>query len=103
MLDNSYQALLKKYTYTLLSLNHVVGVGYGKKIKENKRTDEDSIIVMVDRKLPESELEEKDIIPEKLEYFRTDVQEVGELKLLEVSLPRKQRYRPAPGGVSIGH
>lgn len=102
-MDNSYQALLKKHTYNLLSLNHVVGVGYGKKIKDSRKTDEDSIIVMVDRKLPESELKKKDVIPEKLEDFKTDVQEIGILKLLEVTLPRKQRYRPAPGGVSIGH
>ncbi|NLM97856.1 MAG: hypothetical protein GX175_09675, partial [Halanaerobiaceae bacterium] len=102
-MDNSYQDLLKKYTYNLLSLNHVVGVGYGKKIKGNKKTDEDSIIVLVDKKLPISELEEKDIVPEKLEHLKTDVQEVGKLELLKTPLPRKQRYRPAPGGVSIGH
>lgn len=94
-MDNSYQDLLKKYTYNLLSLNHVVGVGYGKKIKGNKKTDEDSIIVLVDKKLPISELEEKDIVPEKLEHLKTDVQEVGKLELLKTPLPRKQRYRPA--------
>ncbi len=100
-MDKSYHEILKKYTEKLLPLNHVVGVGYGKKIKDNIMTEEECIIVMVDQKLPEAELEKEDIIPQKLDGVKTDVQEVGEIRLLQI--PRAQKFRPAPGGVSIGH
>lgn len=85
----------------MLPLNHVVGIGYGKKIKHNRKTDQDSIIILVDTKVPLNQLDKKDLVPEKLGPMKTDVQEVGRLELL--STPRNQRYRPAPGGVSIGH
>lgn len=100
-MDKSYHEILKKYTEKLLPLNHVVGVGYGKKIKNNTPTDEECIIVMVDQKLPEAELEKEDIIPQQLDGLQTDVQEVGEIRLLQI--PRDKKFRPAPGGVSIGH
>lgn len=79
----------------------MVGVGYGKKVKGNRKTNEDSIVIMVDKKIPEKTLLKKDIIPQKLGHIKTDVQEVGILKLLKTS--RSKKYRPAPGGVSIGH
>ena len=100
-MNKSYHEILKKYTEKLLPLNHVVGVGYGKKIKDNDMTDEECIIVMVDQKLPEAELEKEDIIPQQLDGMKTDVQEVGEIRLLQI--PRDKKFRPAPGGVSIGH
>ena len=100
-LDRSYRRTLFKYTKKLLPLNHVVGVGYGKKVKKMRKTDQNSIVVMVDKKMPENSLNKKDLIPQKLEHIKTDVQEVGNLSLLKQ--PRSDRYRPAPAGVSIGH
>lgn len=100
-MNKSYQKIIIEYKNKLLTLNHVVGIGYGKKIKKNKKTDENSIIVMVDEKIPKNKLEEEDIIPEKIENFKTDVQEVGKLKLLNKN--RNEKFRPAPPGVSIGH
>ncbi len=85
----------------MLPLNHVVGIGYGKKMKGNRITKEDSIVIMVDKKLPEEQLETRDLVPQTLGYIKTDVQEVGTIQLLNV--PRSKKYRPAPGGVSIGH
>lgn len=100
-MDKSYRRVLSKHKKKLLSLNHVVGVGFGKKVKNRKKTNEDSIVVLVDKKLPVEELHNQDIVPEKLDNFKTDVQEVGTIKLLK--LPRTERFRPAPGGVSVGH
>lgn len=100
-MDKSYRRILYKHKNKLLSLNHVVGVGYGKKIKNKRKINEDAIVVLVDKKLPVEYLHNKDIVPEKLDHLKTDVQEVGILKLLKV--PRSERFRPAPGGVSIGH
>ncbi len=85
----------------MLPLNHVVGIGYGKKMKNNRTTEEDSIVIMVDKKLPEEQLGTKDLVPQRLGHIKTDVQEVGTIKLLNI--PRSKKYRPAPGGVSIGH
>lgn len=85
----------------MLPLNHVVGIGYGKKYKRKRRTEEDSIVILVDKKLPIEHLEEKDMVPQALGHLKTDVQEIGSLELLNA--PRSGRYRPAPGGVSIGH
>jgi len=100
-LDNSYRKILNKYRNKILPLNHVIGIGYGKKIKNNRATEEDAIVIMVDKKLPEEQLEKRDLVPQTLENIITDVQETGTLKLLKV--PRNKKYRPAPAGVSIGH
>jgi len=101
ILDKSYRKILNKYRNKMLPLNHVVGIGFGKKIKSNRTTEEDAIIIMVDKKLPEEELGKSDLVPQTLDNIKTDVQEIGILKLL--SVPRSKKYRPAPGGVSIGH
>lgn len=58
----------------------------------------DRIFVGVEKKLPISALMEKDIIPMKIDGIPTDVFQVGVIEAL-----RTGRYRPAPGGVSIGH
>ncbi|MFW6287304.1 MAG: hypothetical protein ACOC2J_00970 [bacterium] len=100
-MEKAYKKILARYRNKMLPLNHVVGVGYGKKMKHNRKTDEDSIVILVDKKIPEDQLDIKDLVPGKLGPLKTDVQEVGTLELL--STPRNQRYRPAPGGVSIGH
>lgn len=58
-----------------------------------------TLFVGVTKKVPENELEKSDIIPSSVEDCSTDVIEVGEIRALSYT----GKYRPAPGGVSIGH
>jgi len=91
----------EKYAQLLLSKRNVVGCGVGYKVVGGKRTDELCVVVSVTKKLPEDQLSPGDIVPRKLDDIKTDVQETGEIKALNQS--RKDRWRPAPGGVSCGH
>ena len=83
----------------LLSKSNVVGVGAGYKVTGGVVTDEIAIVALVEKKLPVTTLNPIDVIPETIGGFITDVIEVGKIVALETT----GRYRPAPGGVSIGH
>ena len=89
----------------LLKKKNVVGVGAGRKIIGNIRTNETCWTVMVSKKVEESGLSKKDIVPKEIGMIRTDVVETGTFRALETEeeLKRTDRWRPAPGGVSIGH
>jgi hypothetical protein len=84
----------------LLSRKNVVACGVGFKETERGITDEPCVVVSVTRKMPEAQLSPADIVPKKLGEVKTDVQETGVLRALQ---GHKDRWRPAPGGVSIGH
>jgi len=56
-----------------------------------------SIRIYVTRKLPESMLKKDEIIPKELDGIPTDIVEIGKLKKLQ---GYRERYRPAPCGVS---
>lgn len=79
---------------------NVNGVGIGHKIVAGKDTGELCLTVMVKKKLAKSELVKKDLIPASLNNIPLDVTEIGEIYALKA---RTDRWRPAPGGVSIGH
>lgn len=68
-----------KYIDELMEKANVVGVGIGLAKKDDDYTDEVSLVVLVDKKVPLEELEEEDIIPSELEGVRVDVQETGPL------------------------
>lgn len=93
----------------LLRLANVVGIGIGYKTVRDVRTEEPAIIVYVERKLPESRLRRRDLVPKRVGDVKTDVVETGKLRALGLrgaevdAQPRTGRWRPAPGGVSIGH
>lgn len=94
---------------------NVVGVGVGPKRRDGEEVDEESIVVFVTEKLPESELDPEDICPETVDVddrtVRTDVVEAGEVRFLETATEsvedttpdRTSRIRPAPASVSVGH
>jgi hypothetical protein len=86
--------------YTILSKPNVVGVGYGYKDKAGRLTDELCVIALVRVKLPKSSLKQDELVPPAFDGVSTDVVQVGEIKALQA---RSDRWRPAPGGVSIGH
>lgn len=95
------------------SLPHVVGTGVGKKRVGGQKTDETSLVVFVNRKVPDTDLAEPERIPRTIdlddETTSTDVQQVGDITTQAVVDPvdrqsqRTGQYRPAPAGVSVAH
>ena len=97
------EEVVKKFTAELLRKKNVVMVGLGTKQVGGIDTGKVALVVGVKQKLPLSELAAEDIVPPQIKGLVTDVIEVGEIKLLNDSPDRTKRWRPAPGGVSIGH
>ena len=85
---------------SLINKTNVVGVGVGYKIEGDQKTNELCVMVLVQDKLPLSALSAEAVVPKKVDGVRTDVIQVGELRALQAPTGR---FRPAPGGVSIGH
>ncbi|MFN8372981.1 MAG: hypothetical protein U0694_08895 [Anaerolineae bacterium] len=65
------ESVLRQYEAQLMALPNVVGVGIGE--KAGRRV----ITVFVRRKLPEAELQPSEIVPNRLEEYETDVEEIG--------------------------
>ncbi len=91
---------LKRYNREIMGLDNVVGVGRGFKDIGGQATDEPAAVILVTRKKAEKEIRVSQLVPKTLDRVRTDVIEVGDLRLLAARLGK---YRPAPPGVSIGH
>lgn len=94
------KAAAKQFRREVLGKPNVVGVGYGYKEQQGRRTDELCVVALVRIKVPRAGLTERDLVPKQLAGVTTDVIQVGDLKALQ---SRTERWRPAPGGVSIGH
>jgi hypothetical protein len=88
------------HTEALLARPNVVGVGVGYKVRREERTEILSVVALVKQKVPRAQLAASALVPRTVEGIPTDVIEVGELRPLQ---PRLGRWRPAPGGVSLGH
>lgn len=86
------------YKSVVFSKPNVVGVGTGYKVSKGEKTDILSVVVLVREK--HTALDEQDRVPRELDGVRTDVVQVGDLRALQAPTGR---FRPAPGGVSIGH
>jgi hypothetical protein len=88
---------------SLLGYPNVIGVATGFREREGKLTDEVVVQVFVDRKVAEEQLSSAQVVPPRVQGYegvtvRTDV--------IEATVPEAQqdttRYRPVPGGCSIG-
>ena len=98
------------YDEELRSLPNVLGVAKGKKITNGVQTDEEAILILVKKKKPIERsaikrfflrrLHPHDAAPAQIEGVKTDVIQSG--KIVAFQDPRIP-WRPAPGGVSIGH
>lgn len=66
-----------KYVDELMQYPHVVGVGIGMRQQDGEYTNELSLIVMVDEKLPIAQLTPESILPTELDGVKVDVQETG--------------------------
>ena len=84
----------------ILAKPNVVGLGVGYKKVAGRMTDELSVVVMVRDKKPPAGLLGEEKVPKIVNGIKTDVIQVGEIKALQ---KLNERWRPAPGGVSIGH
>jgi len=66
-------AIYEEAREAFMNIPNVIGVGFGYKEKDNKRTDELSIIVYVSEKKPLAELNPDERIPSEFRSVKTDV------------------------------
>jgi hypothetical protein len=71
------QEVQAKYSDMLMSKPHVQGIGVGLATEGGQFTDKIAIVVMVDEKVPASELAPEDLIPKELDGIPVDVQVMG--------------------------
>ena len=102
----------REHSYRLLCTPFVVGVGVGRKVVKGKTTTTPCITAIVAKKIKSFMLPAAARIPEEIVGIPTDVISLtGDKPLLEARLrkspqphdERTRRWRPAPGGVSVGH
>ena len=79
---------------------NVVATGIGYKITNGKITDDLSIVCSVGSKKAAKALSSTDMVPKSIDSIPVDVYASGPLVAFQ---DPKIRYRPAPGGVSVGH
>lgn len=84
----------------LLAKPNVVAVGVGYKTAGGKRTDQLALICSVDVKKSNTKLSPQEVVPATIQNIPTDVYQTG---IIYAQQARTDRWRPAPGGVSIGH
>lgn len=66
-----------RHADTLMQKANVVGIGIGFRHKGGRRTDEMALIVMVNKKVHESQLAPDDRVPSEIDGVPVDVQETG--------------------------
>jgi hypothetical protein len=85
---------------SLMGRKNVVATGIGYKISAGKKTGRLSIVCSVEKKEPSAKLLNSEMVPESVDGVPTDVVATGRIRAFQ---PPTGRFRPAPGGVSIGH
>jgi hypothetical protein len=88
------------HTAVLMDLPNVIGVGIGRQIVNNVQTDELCLSVLVADKIAIEGLPTGALVPSQVNGVPTDVVQVGTIRANQVPT---DKFRPAPGGVSIGH
>jgi hypothetical protein len=94
------RAAKREYVDILMKNKNVVACGVGYKRVGGQVTREPSVVVSVIKKLPPEALAVDEIIPRVVGTMPTDIIETGVIRALQSPT---DRWRPAPGGVSIGH
>ncbi len=74
------KAVKEAHQSALMRMANVVGVGVGLQRKGGVGTGKVALIVMVEKKLPVSQLPDKDVLPIEIDGIPVDVQEVGKLE-----------------------
>ncbi|MCJ7563806.1 MAG: S1 family peptidase [Candidatus Aminicenantes bacterium] len=99
-MNDIIKSTFERVKLDLLRKAGVVAVGIGYKTVGGVRTSTPAIVCSVIKKLPIKDLSTANLIPAQIESTSTDVIETGIIRALQ---DRTKRWRPAPGGVSIGH
>lgn len=99
LVDSTFEALSAKSGTKSYGFENIVGVGISEKMSWNRLTGQDAITVYVVAKVSKNKIQKSALVPEKINGIPTDVVETGEINALAYT----GRYRPAPGGVSVGH
>lgn len=94
------RGVLRSARPALMGKGQVVATGVGFKHTNGKMTDQVSIVCSVESKKPLAALRAADLVPPALDGIATDVYVSGPIRALQAPT---ERFRPAPGGVSIGH
>jgi len=94
-LDMTTQTANRMAVDQYLAKPGIIGSGVGEK------NGKPAIIIMVEKKLPLAALKSTDVVTKKINSIPTSVLQVGHIKALAKA--RTDKWRPAPGGVSIGH
>lgn len=94
------RSILKEVRPELMRKANVMATGIGYKRVDNRTTDKLSIICSVAIKTSMDKLDAEDLIPEEIQSVPTDVNPTGMFRTFQEPTGR---FRPAPGGVSIGH
>jgi len=94
------RTIVRQASRELLARANVIATGIGYKVSGGRRTKTLSVVCSVMRKLPASALAAGDLVPATIQGVPTDVVETGRIRALQAPTGR---FRPAPGGVSIGH
>lgn len=76
------RAVKDRHEGDLLKKRNVVGLGIGYKEVEGQETEQLSLVVMVRKKEPPSQLDARDVVPSEIEGVPLDVIEVGEIVAL---------------------
>jgi hypothetical protein len=97
---SSLRGVLRENRSQLLARANVVATGIGYKSSGGQKSPVLSIICSVTQKLPPSRLSAGEMIPSSIGGLPTDVVQTGVIRAFQ---SHTARYRPAPGGISIGH
>jgi hypothetical protein len=92
------RSVLRQVSRELLARPYVTATGVGYKVSGGRKTP--GIICSVERKPPGSALAAGYLIPAAIQGVPVEVVETGPIRALQAPTGR---FRPAPGGVSIGH
>ena len=92
--------VIEKHGKELLKYPNVIGFSNvpQPRIRKGKVIPKEQVLrVYVTRKIPKEQLKPSELIPSEIEGVKTDVVEIGRIKKLQ---GYRERYRPAPAGVS---
>lgn len=99
-------AAKRQHCFSLLVHPDVIGVGIGIKRVENSETGQPCLNIYVAEKLPLSELDSAQVLPNRIDDVPTDIVEFGLPSTeprLEPAVGLGERLRPVPVGASISH
>ena len=96
----TYKELVDDVNKDILIKKNVIGIGVGKKWINGVNTGQDSLVVFVTKKINESSLSQKDLIPKTINGHNVDV--VGKSGIFSM-FNFTQKVRPLKPGYSCGH